>query len=50
MSNNIYHYHYHHHHHHHDHQVIKRIGEVADGVFQFSELHECGGEWLWARA
>ena len=30
--------------------MIKRIGEVADGVFQFSELHECGGEWVWARA
>ena len=25
-------------------EMIKRIGEVADGVFQFSDLHECGGE------
>ena len=25
-------------------EMVKRIGEVADGVFQVSELHETGGE------
>ena len=25
-------------------EVIKRIGEVADGVFQVSDLHESGGK------
>ena len=25
-------------------EIVKRIGEIADGVFQFSDIHEHGGE------
>ena len=24
-------------------EIVKRIGEIADGVFQFSDIHEHGG-------
>ena len=25
-------------------EIVKRIGEIADGVFQFSDIHEHGGK------
>ena len=25
-------------------EIVKRIGEIADGVFQFSDIHEHGGD------